>query len=80
MPNNFDLSTPLIMTISNDHRAFSYTVTEIDYEDREVTGRDMAGGEYTFGFDFIEAMGEIKPAEPKVNDPPKPNPLDEIPF
>ena len=84
MLNNFDLSTPLVMTISNGVKSFSYTVTEIDYEDREVTGRDDTGAEFTFGFGFIEAMGDISPAETKSNDPPKNNDdpinLDDIPF
>lgn len=83
MPN-LDLTQPLIMVISNGVKSFSYNVTRIDYEDQEVTGKDETGAEFTFGFGFIEAMGEIHPPEVKTNDPPrdddKPINLDDIPF
>lgn len=80
----FDYKNKLKLTVSNGVRAFTYDVTHIDYEGERISGVDLEGKEYSFGFALVDAMGEVYTEDVEPNAPPvdddKPIDLSEIPF
>lgn len=81
MSKDFNLNQNLTLHLSNGVNTFSYKITRIDFEDREVEALGPEGERGTFSFAMIEALGSIasdESDEPKGNDDPIN--LDDIPF